>query len=241
MLKKILYGIQLTLLVVAVLGVYGFSNYKNDQREPEEIEISFVSKDNVYLDVEIVNKLLKQKFDGVLNQAKDALVLNRLEKILSEIPLVEQAQVYVTVTGELKADIAQKQPIARVVNSDQVFYLDRLGGRMPLSKLHSARVPLITGKSSDLDLKNCKHLLEFAAKDDFLKDNLVGIDVEQQGKYVLELRSDDLKVRIGTVEDLALKMAKLKAFYNKALKDSMLMNYRLVDVSFNHQVVAKKR
>ncbi len=241
MLRKIWLVLQYVLLLVAVLGSYAFSNYRNELKKPEELQIIFVSKENLYIDEAMVNKLLIQNFEGSLNQAKERLVLNRLETILSEIPLIESAQVYLTIDGELRANIAQRQPIARVVGTSDVFYLDRLSKRMPLSNLHSARVPLITGNSSEEDLNNCFELLNFIEDDPFLRDDLVGIHIEGNQRYSLRLRAENFELYLGSVEKLPVKIAKLKAFYNKAKKDSIWSKYRKIDLSFENQIIGTKK
>lgn len=241
MLRKIWLALQYVLLLVAVLGSYAFSNYRNELKKPEELQIIFVSKENLYIDEAMVNKLLIQNFEGSLNQAKERLVLNRLETILSEIPLIESAQVYLTIDGELRANIAQRQPIARVVGTSDVFYLDRLSKRMPLSNLHSARVPLITGNSSEEDLNNCFELLNFIEDEPFLRDDLVGIHIEGNQRYSLRLRAENFELYLGSVEKLPVKIAKLKAFYNKAIKDSIWSKYRKIDLSFENQIIGTKK
>jgi len=241
MLRKMWLVLQYVLLLVAVLGSYAFSNYRNELKKPEELQIIFVSKENLYIDEAMVNKLLIQNFEGSLNQAKERLVLNRLETILSEIPLIESAQVYLTIDGELRANIAQRQPIARVVGTSDVFYLDRLSKRMPLSNLHSARVPLITGNSSEEDLNNCFELLNFIEDEPFLRDDLVGIHIEGNQRYSLRLRAENFELYLGSVEKLPVKIAKLKAFYNKAKKDSIWSKYRKIDLSFENQIIGTKK
>lgn len=241
MLRRIWIVVQYVLLLVGVLGSYAFSNYRNELKKPEKLHINFVSKENLYIDEATVNKLLIQNFEGSLNQAKERLVLNRLETILSKIPLIESAQVYLTIDGELRANIAQRQPIARVIDGSDVFYLDRLSQRMPLSKFHSARVPLITGKSSEEDLKNCYKFLNFIEKESFLKEDVVGIHIEEKGSYSLRLRAENFELYLGSVSKLEHKIAKLKAFYNKAIKDSVWSTYRKLDLSFENQIIGTKK
>jgi len=241
MLRRIWKLFQYIVLLVGVVGSYAFSNHRNAQKLPETLQIAFSSKENVYIDEVTVNKLLIQKFEGSLNQAKERLVLSRLETILSEIPLVESAQVYLTIDGELRANIAQRQPIARVINGSDVFYLDRRSQRMPLSKLHSARVPLITGNITENDLNNCYKLLNFINGEPFLKDDLVGIQIEDENAYSLRLRAEDFELYVGTITDLPKKIAKLKAFYNNAVKDSVWSHYRKLDLSFENQLIGTKK
>jgi len=149
--------------------------------------------------------------------------------------------VYLTIDGELRANIAQRQPIARVINGSDVFYLDRRSQRMPLSKLHSARVPLITGNITENDLNNCYKLLNFINEEPFLKDDLVGIQIEDENAYSLRLRAEDFELYVGTITDLPKKIAKLKAFYNNAVKDSVWSYYRKLDLSFENQLIGTKK
>jgi cell division protein FtsQ len=48
-------------------------------------------------------------------------------------------------------------------------------------------------------------------------------------------------VLFGTTDNAALKFQNYKAFYQKIKQDSMLANYKTVDLRFGNQVVATKK
>ncbi|GGG53211.1 cell division protein FtsQ [Croceivirga lutea] len=232
--------LKVIVLAFIIVGLYGFSNYRSAKKEIEDIEIKFLGDNNLYLTEDAVNKMLIQNHGSVKNQSRDAIVLNTIEEVIETNAMVKQAQVYLTVNGELISEIELKKPIARIEVGSS-FYLDDSGKQMPLSKFHSARVPLITGKVSGEALKDCYEILEYINQDDFLRKNVVGIHIEDIGSYLLKLRVDAFELRLGGVEDLNQKFKNFMAFYLKAKKDKTLTQYTTVSLEFDNQVVCTKK
>ncbi|MEM6865359.1 MAG: hypothetical protein AAF575_09255, partial [Bacteroidota bacterium] len=176
--------VKLVLLTLTAIGLYGFSDYRSNQRKIQDVSINFLGDNNLYIDESSVNKLLIQKYGGLTNRAKEHVVLNTIEQEIQSNDMVKKAQVYVTIDSKLVSKIVQRNPIGRVEGASK-FYLDDEGRRMPLSKLHSARVPIITGKITGKTLEDAYLILNYINKDDFLRKNVIGIHVEEEGKYQL--------------------------------------------------------
>jgi len=238
--KKLLNALQILLLASALIGLYAFTNERNNKRIIEGIELEFTEKDNLYTNYAAVNKLLILKNKGLLKQPKEKVALSTIERWLNEDPMLQNATVYITVDGALRALLTQRTPAARVV-TDSVFYLDEQGEVMPLSEFYSARVPMITGNLSKKSLEDCHKIVAFIAQDVFLTKNIVGIEVQSEKHYTLKCRMEDFDVVWGDAQELQEKTSKLKAFYNKAINDHSLANYKLVDVRFKNQVVSTKK
>ena len=170
---------------------------------------------------------------------KEKLVLNSIEKVLETNEMVKNAQVYLTINGQLTSRIAQRQPIGRVEGNTK-FYLDKEGKRMPLSDNHSARVPIITGKITGKSLEDVYVILNYINTDDFLRKNVIGIHIEDEGQYQLKFRVENFVVYLGGVEDLEKKFNNFKAFYAKATRDRTLEAYQVVSLEYNNQVVCTK-
>nr|WP_298930262.1 cell division protein FtsQ/DivIB [uncultured Allomuricauda sp.] len=231
--------IKLTFLSVAIIGLYGFSDHRSKEKRVGDLSIKFLGDNNLYLTEASVNKLLIQNYGSVKNRAKEELVLNTIEDIILSNDMVKNAQVYLTVNGELISKIVQRKPIGRVEGISK-FYLDDLGRRMPLSKHHSARVPIITGKITGKSLEDAYTILNYINEDDFLRKNVIGIHVEEEGKYQLKFRLENFVVNLGGVENLNEKFKNFMAFYAKAAKDKSLEKYAIVSLEFNNQVVCTK-
>ncbi len=231
--------IKLFLLIVCITGLYSFSDYRSNQRNIEGISLEFVGENSLFLSKDVVNKLLIQNYGSLKNVPKEDIVLNTIEKVIETNDMVKNAQVYLTIDGELKSKIAQRQPIGRIEGLTQ-FYLDEEGRKMPLSRKYSARVPIITGKITGKSLEDVYVILQFVNDDDFLRKNIIGIHIEDEEKYQLRFRVENFVVNLGDVNDLEEKFSNFKAFYAKALKDQTLDNYKIVSLEFDNQVVCTK-
>ena len=231
--------IKILSLLVLVVMLFAFSSSKNSGRKISDFKIQFQGDNNLFITQETVSKLLIQNQQGVKKMPKETLDLNQLETALNSNPMIKSAQVYITLKGELNADIEQKKPIARV-STNASYYIDDLGTFMPLSDNHSARVPLVTGQ---VDKNNLKHVFTMAnkiQKDEFLKKNVVEIHQNVNKTIYLRLRQCSFKVQIGDMNNLDKKINNLKAFYKKSLKEKTLNNYSNVNLQFDSQVVCTK-
>lgn len=231
--------IKLAVLLVLVVGLYAFTGQRSNAKKISGLKIKFEEGDNLYLTTEAVNKLLIQNQGNVQNLAKENLDLNTVEKALKANEMVKNAQVYLTVNGELTSKIVQRKPLGRV-EGNAPFYIDDQGRKMPLSKYHSARVPIITGNITGASLEDTFHILEYINRDDFLRKNVIGIHIGEVGMYQLKFRVEDFVVNLGGADDLEEKFNNFKAFYTKAALDKTLDKYSLVSLEFNNQVVCTK-
>lgn len=231
--------IKIMVLLAVVTGLYAFSNQRNETRNIENVNVNFVGNQSLYITEAMVNKLLIQNYSGLTNVTKEKLDLNKIEKIIEANKMVKKAQVYVSIRGELEAEIEQRTPIGRIEGEER-FYLDDEGKRMPLSMNHSARVPIITGKITSKSLGEIYEILEYINTDQFLIKNVIGINIEEENKYQLSFRMEQFVVQLGNVDGLVEKFNNFKAFYTKADKDKTLDNYNTVNLEFNNQVVCTK-
>jgi cell division protein FtsQ len=228
------------LLLGLVVFLYAFSSHKNNSRSVTKIAVQFSGNENVYITTEMVNKLLIQNQEQLFNLPKDNLDLKEMEFLLESNDMIKSAQVYLTVNGEVRTNIEQKQPIARVY-SDTTFYIDEDGLWMPLSPQHSARVPLVTGVVEKEDLEAVYKMALKIYKDPFLKTYITEIHQNETNEISLKMRLSDFEILVGPLENLDQKIKNLKAFYQKAKKDKVLDIYKTVNLQFDNQVVCTKK
>jgi cell division protein FtsQ len=237
---KINWGyIKMTVLLGLVVFLYAFSSARNAKREVSKPLVEFVGNKNLFITHEDVSKLLIQNQQNATNKSKEILDLNLLESTLNANPIIEFADVYVSVTGNLVAKVKQKMPIARVIDETS-FYVDSNGGFMPLSKNYTERVPIVTGIVDKKDLGRIHEIATKIQKDEFLKKHVVQIQQNKDNTIDLKLRQCNFVVKIGSLEQLDKKINNLKAFYLKATKDKTLNNYSKVNLQFGSQVVCTK-
>ncbi len=221
-----------------IVFLFGFSKQRNKQRKIHKITLDFKDENRMFITPESVNKLLILNSDTLTSIGKETLVLKEMEKRLLENPMIKAAEVYVTIDGVLGVKLEQRNPIARVKGSPD-FYLDEDGKKMPMSSVHSARVPIISGLNEKYFLE-VTHLMNEISKDEFMKEYVVGMDVDSNGEIKLIVRKNNFKVLFGKSEDIENKFQKFKAFYKLTKQDSLLESYGLVNLKFANQVVATK-
>ena len=227
-------------LLVLVGFLFAFSSFRNSTRHVNNVAVNFMGDDNLFITEETVNKLLIQNKADLTSVPKEILDLNELELALKSNPMIKTAQVQLTVDGEVRADVVQRRPIARV-STNASYYIDDEGLFMPLSSNYTARVPLVTGYIMKNDLSNVFKIAHKIYNDQFLKTHVVEIRQNQDKNIVLKTRVLDFEILIGQLDRLDGKISNLKAFYQKAKKDKMLNKYSKVNLQFENQVVCTKK
>lgn len=233
-------NIRLVVILCMVVFLYAFTGKRNEGRKLTEANIEFIGNEN-FITKEKVNNLLIQSYGAVTGIQKVDLDLSSVEKILNENPMVEKAEVYATVDGKLKAKITQRKPVARIFEGSQSYYLDYKGNKMPLSDNETARVPLVTGNIEKADAKRMHRLLDYIYNDGFLNKNIIGLTVSPVGNMILKSRGDDYDIVFGKPINIERKFENYKAFLQDAAKDTLIKNYKTINLKFTQQVVCTKK
>ncbi|WP_366125096.1 hypothetical protein [uncultured Winogradskyella sp.] len=221
-------------------GLFAFSNHRNDVRKIAEPSIKFLGENKLFITEATVSKLLIQNQRPVTEQPKEIIDLNELEIALKSNPMIKEAEVFMSVNGELSAEIEQKRPIARV-NANVSYYIDDEGSFMPLSSNYAARVPLVTGNIKKNDLETVFQFAKAVDEDEFLKKHVIEIRQNNDKTIDFKIRKSDFLVHLGTLNKLEKKINNFKAFYQKGLKDKILDNYKQVNLKFDKQVICTKK
>lgn len=232
-------NVLLIVMLSAVIFLYSFTSKRNEERKLSKVDIEFADSEN-FITYAKVNKLLIQNFDTVTSISKDKLDLNTVEKRLDKDPMIDKAEIYTTVDGKIKAEIKQRKPIARVYEGENSYYIDGKGNKMPLSENYTARVPLVTGELNKVEQKKLNELLEYIYADDFLKKNIIGIEVKPTGGVRMMNRNYDYEIQFGKIINIDRKFKNYKAFFQDAVKDTLIQNYKTVNLKFTQQVVCTK-
>ena len=236
--KNRLQIVRFVLLFGAVFFLFGFANIRNSQREISDTEIVFVDEEELFfLNQETVNNLLIQYNSGYEIVTKDALNLKLVEGLLDAHENIEKAEVSVAVDGVLKVVVRQKKPLVRVVTDDFSYYVDDAGEVFPMSEYYAARVPLVSGAIKEGDWEACLSLFRYLDADDFLRKNIIGMEIAENGEISMKNRDFRYTILFGRPECLKQKFRNYKAFFKKATNDSTITKYRSINLKYAQQVV----
>lgn len=230
-------GIVLLALTAVMLA---FGTIKNNDRTLRDTSIVFVGKHKLFLTHDNVNNLLVQKNQSLKNEQKEALALNEVELALKSNKLVKNAEVSVSVDGDVRIEIEQKTPIARVITNDS-YYVDNQGKAMPLSENYSARVPMVSGYVTPKDLSALTKLAQRIEQDVFYKTQVVHIHANKDNTFTMRLRTYDFVIQLGDLYALDKKLTNFKAFYKEADERNQLNRYKTINLKFDNQVICTKK
>ena len=233
-------NVRLVLMFSAVIFLFSFTSKRNSDRKLTKSVVVFLGDDNLFVTHETVNKLLIENKHKAQTIRKDKLDLNKLEKSIDNNNMIEKSQVFVSIDGVLKAVIKQKTPIVRVFDENGSFYYDYQGNKMPLSDNFTARVPLVSGQINDKNSKDLNELFRFIFDDAFLKKNIIGIQILPNGSLKMMNRNFNYEIDFGKTINMEKKFNNYKAFFQKAVTDSSLYNYKKINLKFTQQVVCTK-
>lgn len=233
------FYIRMLILLLVTGFLLVFSTQRNNARQVAEIAIAFDDESTPFVTRETVNKLLIVSNDKVTGTHKENIALSKMEAGVKSHPIIKNAEVYVTMSGEVGVSVEQRSPIARIQGKTS-FYIDENGEEMPLSSNFSARVPLVVGATKD-HIAEVHKLTDYLRKDDFLAKHIVGIERLDNGEYVLQPRKLEYTITLGTVSQLDTRFSNYKAFYQKALKDKSYDTYKTIVLKYEGQVVCERK
>jgi cell division protein FtsQ len=111
---------------------------------------------------------------------------------------------------------------------------------MPLSTNFTARVPLVSGEINKKNYAKLSELFRIIHNDEFLKKNIIGVQIMPNGSLKMYNRNFNYQIDFGRTVRMKAKFNNYKAFFQKAVLDSSLNKYRIIDLRFAQQVVCTK-
>ena len=231
-------NIVFVLINIIIVGGIIFFNLKNtsDKLIFNEKNIQFSSNNFINNDSIKINLLDNYKSLDSLNA--DIETVYEIEQIITRIPFVKKANVYMTVNSELNIRVQEKKPVLNLYNSD--YLLSENGQLIP--KIDSLNIDLISffGEIDPTIYTNLSNLSKMIIKDDFLKDHIKYIYSDSLSFY-LRVNRFNYNIELGSLENISEKLNNYKVFIASIMDDEILNKYSHLNLKFNKQVIAQKK
>lgn len=263
MMKEIAEKALYILFAAGVIVLLGFALDTNKSLNCRSFQVRVdAPSGNSFVDSLSVVKQVISILEPLEGKEISSIALGKVEELINAMHFVERSHVYRTIDGHVVADITQREPIARVVNSmNETFYIDAKGKLMKTSSSFSARVLVVTGfintryspniniyemqKEEDLSssqtvLVQLNQLVRHIQKDDFLNAWIDQIYVNRRGEFELVPRNGVHTIEFGQVEDMEEKFGKLMKFYKYGLTHVGWGSYKRINLKFKNQIVCSK-
>jgi len=246
------------LIAIAGLAVLvGFieSEHKKITCKGLSVEIDYGKAEMLISEADI-SKRIHDKFDTLVGKKISEINSVTIENDINEIDFIERADVYTTLTGQMKIKVSQRNPIVRVMNKfGQSYYLGEKGHLIPVKEGYSSRVPVASGNISDRfsdtlnlrlstsnsELKDLYKLSTYIYNDVFLKAQIEQIYVNQDNEFELVPKVGRHLVLFGDLTDMETKFDKLKIFYDKGIRKAGWDTYKTINLKFKDQVICEKK
>ena len=231
-------NIVFVLINIIIVGGIIFFNLKNtsDKLIFNEKNIQFSSNNFINNDSIKINLLDNYKSLDSMNA--DIETVYEIEQIITRIPFVKKANVYMTVNSELNIQVQEKKPVLNLYNSD--YLLSENGLLIP--KIDSLNIDLISffGEIDPTIYSNLSNLSKMIIKDDFLKDHIKYIYSDSLSFY-LSVNRFNYNIELGSLENISEKLNNYKVFIASIMDDEILNKYSHLNLKFNKQVIAQKK
>ncbi|MBU0488805.1 MAG: hypothetical protein KKA07_10745 [Bacteroidetes bacterium] len=259
--KRTIKIIALILSLIGVIVLLSFVDRSSDHKEVHEVKIKIDSAGgNRFVTENIIWQKIVSMGDSLKGIPFGEIDFPRIEKVLTNIPSVENAEVFAYITGDVKIDVKQRHPIVRVHNNfGERFYIDGNGRMMDLSDNYTAPVVIALGNinehfvanrildasASDTIIEKSKLtqiyiLARFLEENPFWEAQTDQILVNSDGELELYPRVGGHTILLGDVSDLEEKFYRLMVFYKKGLSMVGWDKYRLINLKFRNQIVCTK-
>ncbi len=256
--------IGLWLLAIAlVVAVLSFVNRKQNDAICTGINVEFSQgSEERYIDEKHVLELLEGENGAIVGQPIKNLNIAKIERKLNDDPYIKHAEVYKKINGVLTIEAVQRNPVIRVINSqNNSFYIGQEGVLMPVSRKVQARMIVANGNinytpdfdtitninSNDLNndkriliLRDLLTLVDYINNDKFWEAQTQQIYVTESGEFELVPLVGNQIIQFGGVERYKEKFRNLEATYKKGFPAEGWNKFDEINLKYKNQVVCRK-
>lgn len=228
------------LKIIFTVGIFvfllKFSLERFSAQPLENISVKMIQQEPVsFIDEKDVENIIrKENTSGRIGD----LDIPSLERKIAAMPVVDSANVYLNLNGELNLDIIQRVPIFRLGHKN--VYVDEKGVEFPLSKNYSHPCMLVSGNVKKEEYLQLVELVKKIDQDKFSKNFFIGISKNGQD-YELMTNDGHYKVELGDLENIDFKIKGFKTFVEKYLIYQDAEKYSKISLKYDNQIVTTLR
>lgn len=195
-----------------------------------------------FLKVDEIKHLLNQDHIYPLSQPLQSISTRKIEERLLKSPFVEKADCHKTQNGHVCIRIKQRTPVARVMSdTGENYYVDSQGNFMPENRYVTDLVIATGAISRRYAQSKLTQAAKIIIQDDFWKNQVVQINVLQNGTMELVPRVGNHIIYLGSPTNIERKLERMRKFYLYGLNKAGWNKYSYISVEFNNQIICKKR
>ncbi|MBE6304080.1 MAG: cell division protein FtsQ [Bacteroidales bacterium] len=242
MLKKIVIIFAAILATAYLVFVLFFLDIMPAETKCRGVEIVISDNDMQALNIESIERQLKQKGLDPKGKEMEKVSTEKIEKMLLESSIVKDCQCYKTHKNLIGIRISCKRPIIHVYDqAGGEYYLDS-DGAVIRSVQNAIYLPVASGDIRDEETqKSLVNIALFLQENRFWREQVEQIHVTPKQEIILVPRIGNHLVELGKADNLEKKLSKLKEFYTEGLNKVGWNKYNRINIEFDKQVICTKK
>ncbi|HEY0057278.1 MAG TPA: cell division protein FtsQ [Pedobacter sp.] len=249
--KAILYGFLWLISLGGLVTLMSFIEIKKSDAKCEDVKVIIPEVDS-FIHRSDIDEMIEKNSGTLIGLNLHNIDIHSIENALKANPYIEEAKVYSDMNGIINVKIRQREPVLRILNySNQDFYVDMNGLKMPISSNFTAHVLVANGfilepfsnKVDTLRTKLARDLFKtamFVEGDTLWREQIEQLYVNQQSDIEMIPRVGNHKIVLGSADSLQTKFTNLLAFYKKAIPVVGWDLYHTINIKYANQVVGVK-
>lgn len=258
--KKLLTILKWSLLGLYFLLMLGFASKKRENIVCTKLSIT-VDSAHKFANQESIEKMLLANNIKIDSCIIDNLNFDQIEKLLESDPYIKKAEVYSKFDGELNIYIKQRNPVMRIITTDNnSYYIDDQYNKMPVCMYYSANVVVVSGEISedfitkgftpevinkkectDVNLHTIYEFVNFINQNPLWKSQFEQIYINEDNEIELVPRVGNHVIILGNLKDYKYKLWKLEALYKNRTSVKDWNIYSTINLKYSDQIICKKR
>lgn len=262
MIKKILHTVLYLLFPAFAMLLLGFATGNHQRSACTHFEVRVDRSGGLaFLNPEEVRQMVIRQFDTLTGRVIPKGKLPQIRQFLLSNPYVDRAKVYMTLDGGLFIEVSQREPLLRVINNNQSFYVDRTGKLIPPSRNYTPRVMVATGHiraeyspairldkppdphslaDGEMVLRDLYQLASRLRRDPFWHAFIDQVYVTPRGEFELIPKNGAHTIEFGRLDRMDEKLDKLMFFYRHGIGQAGWNYYSRINIKYNKQIVCSK-
>jgi cell division protein FtsQ len=258
--KKILHISLMLVLIAGTIFLLAFTDLEYHYKSFRSFTIDVLNpSERAMITADEIKSLVTGKFGQIEGATMSQVNLYDLENTVLANPYVSACEVYQTIEGDLVLKARVREPLVRIVNSDNdQYYIDLSGYLMPVNPAHPSHVAIASGfipdKYISLDksekslgaypdtsaLHQVYPVAYYIFRDDFLRSFIDQIYITDKKEIELVPKIGSQTIIFGDAADAAEKLENLKTFYEKVMCNINWHTYKSINLKYKNQVVCLK-
>lgn len=251
-------GFKVFSSVILLSVIIGFAQKQQAERVCKNVSINITEEYNSYFidQKDIMDLMTLNNREPLIGRSYDVLRLKQLEARVKANRLVEDAEVFRDIEGDLNVEVKQCRPIARInTQLNGSWYVSDKGRVFPTSEKFTARVPIISGDyawrmlnvnfAEDSSHNDFFKLLSLIDKDAFLKAliNEIEVDIESRTDSIADVylypQVGNFRIDYGDFTEPEAKLRRLKIAYSEVLTTKGWDTYKKLSIKFRNQIICE--